>query len=158
MIRKPDIQYIGQFYVPGSEAQVVEPKPAKKKRSRTSLPKARPQKKIRVLIDPGAWCGIVVSAVMLVLLVTGAFQYMGVCRRYQAVSGYVISLQNENVELKQTFEKGYDLDDIRTKALAIGMIPIEQAETIPISAELPQKEPEPSLWEEIVWFFEGLFA
>ena len=27
MIRKPDIQYIGQFYVPGSEAQVVEPKP-----------------------------------------------------------------------------------------------------------------------------------
>ena len=55
-------------------------------------------------------------------------------------------------------EKGYDLDDIRTKALAIGMIPIEQAETIPISAELPQKEPEPSLWEEIVWFFEGLFA
>lgn len=158
MARKPDIQYIGQFYVPGSEAQVIELKPVKKKRNKTVLPKAQPEKKIRILIDPAALCGIVVSVVMLVLLVTGAFQYMGVCRKYQAMSGYVISLQNENVELKQTFADGYDLDDIRTKALAIGMIPIEEAETRAISGELPQKEPEPTVWEEIVWFLQGLFA
>ena len=48
--------------------------------------------------------------------------------------------------------------DPRIKGPQPRLIPIEQAETIPISAELPQKEPEPSLWEEIVWFFEGLFA
>lgn len=158
MKRKPDIQYIGQFYVPGSEAQVVELKPSKKKRSKTVLPKARPEEKIRILIDPVAFCGIAVSVVMLAVLVVGAFQYMEVCRKYQAMSGYVISLQNENVELKQTYENGYDPEDIRTKALAIGMIPVEEAKTVVISAELPQKEPEPSVWEEIVWFLRGLFA
>ena len=31
MTEKPKIQYIGQFYVPGSEAQVLAPKKKKKK-------------------------------------------------------------------------------------------------------------------------------
>ena len=122
------------------------------------LPKAQPEKKIRILIDPAALCGIVVSAVMLVLMVVGSFQYMDACREYQAMSGYVIGLQDENVDLKQEYAAGYDLEDIRGKALAIGMIPKEDAATVPISGEVPQPEPARTVWDDIVWFFRGLFA
>ncbi len=158
MARKPDIQYIRQFYVPGSEAQVVEPKIPKRKRAKTVLPKAQPAKKIQILIDPAALCGIVVSVIMLVLMVVGSFQYMDACREYQAMSSYVIRLQNENVDLEQEYKAGYDLEDVRSKALAIGMIPKEDAPTVPISGALPQPEPERTVWDDIVWFFRGLFA
>ena len=33
MTEKPKIQYIGQFYVPGSEAQVLAPKKKKKNKN-----------------------------------------------------------------------------------------------------------------------------
>ena len=51
--RKPDIQYVTQFYVYGSEARVLELKPERRK-SRTILPKAAPNsnKEILVKLDP----------------------------------------------------------------------------------------------------------
>ena len=52
----------------------------------------------------------------------------------------------------------YNLDDIREKALALGMIPVEEAQVITISPVIPQPEPEPSWWENISWFMKGLFA
>jgi hypothetical protein len=38
------------------------------------------------------------------------------------------------------------------------MVPIEEAQVIHISVELPEPEPEPSFWDDVVWFFSGLFA
>ena len=70
----------------------------------------------------------------------------------------VITLQNINVEKQQDYHKMYNLDDIREKALALGMIPVEEAQVITISPVIPQPEPEPSWWENISWFMKGLFA
>lgn len=157
MERKPDIQYIDRFYVHGSEARVLELKP-KRKFIKTILPKAIPDKSIKIAVDPVALCGIAVAAVMLVLLVVGMFQYVAVCESYQQMMDQVITLQNENVELEQTYRDGYDLADIEQKALALGMIPVEEAEVITIQLALPEPEPEWTLWDEIVWFCKGLFA
>ena len=66
MLAKPDIQYVTQFYSYGSEAKVLELKPAQKKR-RFALPVAMPQQKIHILVDPVAWAGILVSVVMVIL-------------------------------------------------------------------------------------------
>lgn len=155
--RKPDIQYITQFYVHGSEARVLELKPLRKKH-KTELPRAVPQKKIRIMVDPAAICGIVVAAVMLVLMVVGVCQYLDVCEDYRVMHEHVIRLQNENVSLQQTYETGYDLADVEAKALALGMIPAEQAQRVTITPVIPVAEEEPTLWEDICWYFEELFA
>ena len=157
MDRKPEIQYIHQFYVYGSEAPAVELKPRKKKRHFT-LPQAAPDKKIRISVDSMALCGIVVAVTMLILMAVGVCQYMDVCADYEVMSDYVIELRNENVRLEQEFQAGYDLTDIQEKAIAIGMIPADQAEVVTISGEVPAAEPEPSIFAEIIWFLKGLFA
>lgn len=157
MERKPDIQYIHQFYVYGSEAPAIKQQPVRKK-SRFTLPLAAPDKSIRISVDPMAICGIVVAVTMLILMAVGVSQYMDACESYEVMSGYVIELRNENVRLEQEYRAGYDLDDIYDKAIAIGMIPIDQAEVVTISDYVPVEEPEPSVLEDIVWFLKGLFA
>jgi len=66
--------------------------------------------------------------------------------------------QNLNVELRENYRNSIDLVAIRDRALALGMIPAEQAPTITIRAELPQREPEMTFWEDFVWLCKGLFA
>lgn len=158
-VPKPDIQYISQFFVPGAEAQVIEFKPAKQKRERkTVLPIAVPEQKIEIRVDPIALCGIIVAVTMIILMAVGVSQYLTVCHQYEAMADQVIDLQNENLQLREEFKAGYDLEDIRTKALGIGMIPIEEATTVAISVVIPEPEPEPTMWDNIVWFMKGLFA
>ena len=38
------------------------------------------------------------------------------------------------------------------------MIPLEEAQTMTISGIVPVEEPEPTLWENVIWFLEGLLA
>ena len=157
MANKPDIQYL--YYVPGSEAQVIEFKPAKKARkAKTVLPKAVPQKKIRMAVDRASMAGIAVAFVMAILLAVGLWQYLDVCAEHREMSDKVILLQNENVRLQQQFEAGYDLEEIRIMAQAMDMVPQEELETIAIHVEVPVPEAEPTWWENLCWYFEGLFA
>ena len=83
MAQKPDIQYIHQFYVPGSEAQVLELKPVKKKKKKKFiLPKPKVQTKILVRVDLASLCGILVAGVMMVLMTAGIFQLSAVHEEY----------------------------------------------------------------------------
>ena len=157
MVKKPEIQYIDKFYVHGSEARVLELKP-KKRIIKTVLPLSVPDNTIKIAIDPVAVCGIVVAVALLVMLVVGMVQYVHVYDRYQAMMDHVVSVQNENVELRETYRSSIDLEQVREKALAMGMIPIEEAQTVTIRAELPQREPEMTVWEDFVWLCKGLFA
>ncbi|MGM9549968.1 MAG: hypothetical protein ACI3V5_09005 [Faecousia sp.] len=157
MTQKPKIQYIGQFYVPGSEAQVLAPK-QKKKKAKTKLPAAKREKIEAIYIDPVALIGLTVAVVMLTAMVLGALQIRNDWARYEAMSQYVSELNHDNAKLEYTYRSGYDLDDVREKALAIGMVPVEELESRSISVTVPQREPEPTLWDDIVWFFSGLFA
>ena len=129
MVQKPDIQYITQFYTYGSEAKVLELKPVKKKKKFT-LPKAHPEQKIRIMVDPVAWAGILVALVMVVLMAVSVSSYLDVCAEYEVMTNHVIDLQNINVKKQQEYTKLYDLDDVEEKALALGMIPMEEAEVI----------------------------
>ena len=157
MERKPDIQYVHQFYIYGSEAPAIELEQSQKKK-RFSLPRVVPDRKLRLRIDPMAVCGIAVAVVMVILMAVGVSQYMAVCDRYEAMSNYVIDLRNENVSLQRQYRAGYELDDIYDKAIAIGMIPREDAEVITIADYVPIEQDKPSLWDDIIWFCKGLFA
>ena len=156
MVKKPEIQYIDKFYVHGSEARVLELKP--KRRIKTILPLSAPDNTIKIAVDPVAIGGIVVAIALLVALVIGSVQYVQTYRRYRAMMDHVVTEQNLNVELRETYESQIDLVAIREKALALGMIPKEEAPVITIRAELPQREPEMTYWEDFVWLCKGLFA
>ena len=157
MVQKPDIQYVTQFYSYGSEAKVLELKP-KTPKKKFVLPKAIPQQKIRIRVDPVAWAGIAIAIVMVVLMAVSVSSYLDTCADYEVMTNHVISLQNFNIEKQQEYAKLYDLDDVREKALALGMIPIEEAEVVIIHPVIPEPEPEIPWWENISWFLKGLFA
>ena len=157
MVRKPDIQYVTQFYSYGSEARAPELKPVPKKKKFT-LPNVIPQQKILVRVDPVAWAGIVVAIAMVILMAVSVSGYLDACAEYEMMTNYVISLQNTNVEKQQEYVKTYDLADIQEKALALGMIPMEEAEVITIYPVYPEPEAEAPWWEDISWFLKGLFA
>ena len=156
MVKKPEIQYIDKFYVYGSEAKVLELKP--KRKIRTILPLSAPDKTIKIPVDPVAIGGIVVAVALLVTLVIGCVQYVQVYRQYRAMMDHVVVQQNMNVELRENYRSQIDLVEIRDMALALGMIPKEDAPVITIRAELPQREPEMTMWEDFVWLCKGLFA
>ena len=156
MVKKPEIQYIDKFYVYGSEAKVLELKP--KRRIKTILPLSAPDKTIKIPVDPVAIGGIVVAVALLVTLVIGCVQYVQVYRQYRAMMDHVVVQQNMNVELRENYRSQIDLVEIRDKALALGIIPKEDAPVITIRAELPQREPEMTVWEDFVWLCKGLFA
>lgn len=157
MAQKPDIQYVTQFYSYGSEAKVLELKPVREKQ-KTALPKAAPQQKILIQVDPVAWVGIAVALVMVVLLTVSVQSYLNACAEYELMTEHVITLQNTNLTDTQKYEESYNLDEVREKALALGMIPIEEAEEIIITPVIPEPEAEPGIWENISWFMKGLFA
>ena len=157
MVKKPEIQYIDKFYVHGSEAQVLELKP-KKRLIRTVLPVSAPDKTIRIPVDPVAICGIVVAVALMVALVLGTVQYVRVCREYRSMMDYVVTVQNKNVVLRESYKSQMNLEAVEQRALELGMIPIEQADKITIRPELPVPEPEMTIWDEIEWFCKELFA
>ena len=157
MVRKPDIQYVDKFYVHGSEARVLELKPNKKK-AKTVLPEAAPVKEKVVRIDLLSLSAIAVAATMIVLMVVGCFQLKAAFDRSVAMSHYVISLQNENLDLNKDYYNGFDPADIEQKALALGLIPMENAKTMTMTVTIPEEVPAPTMWENFTWFMKGLLA
>lgn len=157
MVQKPEIQYIGQFYVYGSEARQAAPKQSQRK-SKYLLPEIRPQREQWIYVDPVALCAMVVAVVMLVALALGALQISESWREYDAMEQYLVELKKENSQLEHTYREGFVLEEIESAALALGMIPATEVEVIPVKVTVPEPEAEPTAWDEIVWFLTGLFA
>lgn len=154
---KPDIEYIQKYYSYGSEAKVIEFKPVYKK-PKTQLPKPQKEQKTTVYIDPVAFCGLMVAIVMLLVMVAGLIRFDMACQDYQEMQAYLMELRNENVSLNHTYHTGYDLEEVETTARALGMVPASEVTTYTVKVSVPEPELEPTLWDDIVWFFTGLFA
>ena len=157
MAAKPEIQYVGQFYVYGSEAKKLEPK-RQEQRKKAVRPQAQAEQVKVISIDPVALIGLAVAVVMLVCLVVSALQIVDTWKEFDTVSKYMAQLKQENAALEHEYANGYDIVEVEAAALALGMIPATEANTIILSVSVPQPEPEPSVWAEFVWFMEGLFA
>lgn len=159
MERKPDIQYI-HYQIDGSAARQLEPKllPQRKVLPQPGKKQQPAKPKVTLSIDPLLSAGVVVAAVMLVLLLVGFAQLNSVQQQVEQLHSYVQTLSAENVSLSQQYEAGCDLEDVEHKALALGMIPAEQAQHITIV--IPEKEPveEPTFWERLSLSWQELFA
>ena len=157
MNQKPKIQYVGQFYVHGSEARQLQLQ-EEKRQAKTKLPLARIQQIEKVYVDPVALAGIAVAVVMLVTMVLGAVQIKRDWEQYEQVSAYVSELKKENARKNHAYRLSYDLKDIESKALAMGLVPKSELQTATVVVTIPEPEPEMTRLEEIRFFLEGLFA
>ena len=157
MNQKPKIQYVGQFYIHGSEARQLELQ-EKKKHAKSKLPLERLRKFEVVYLGPVAIFGIVTALVLLAVMTVGVLQIRDDWKDYQTMSNYGARLNSENAELKADYRSQYDLEDIRVKAEALGMVPKSQLEVRTVYVTIPQPEPERTWLEEIQWFLSGLFA
>ncbi len=157
MSQKPKIQYVGQFYIHGSEARQLELQ-EKKKQAKSKLPLERLRKIEVVYLDPVAIFGIVTALVMLTVMILGVLQIRDDWKEYRVMSNYVSRLNSENAELQADYRSQYDLEDIRVKAQALGMVPKSELEVRTVYVTIPQPEPEMTWLEEIQWFLSGLFA
>ena len=157
MSQKPKIQYVGQFYIHGSEARQLELQ-EKKKQAKSKLPLERLRKIEVVYLDPVAIFGIVTALVMLTVMILGVLQIRDDWKEYRVMSNYVSRLNSENAELQADYRSQYDLEDIRIKAQALGMVPKSDLEVRKVYVTIPQPEPEMTWLEELQWFLSGLFA
>ena len=156
MARQPEIRYINA-YVSGSTAYQLETdRPRRKKQ--VKLPKPRQEKKTVIRLDPIAIAGIIVAAVLLVLLVVGLVRLQAAQSEALALEKYVSSLQERNQQLQDTYSSGYDLEEIREIALAMGMVPSSQIPHIQVEVVVPQQPVEPDAWTAFCAFLTGLFA
>ena len=155
MDQKPVIQYVGQFYVYGSEVKAPKKKPSAK---RMVLPKPKPGKERRVYVDPVAVGGIVLAVVVLVALVAGALQLSACMQDYNDAMDTLTELKRENAKLEHAYRTALDLDTLREQAEKLGMVPAEEAEHMGIQVTVPRRDPEPTAWENFLWFLSGLLA
>ena len=138
MARKPDVQYV-RFVTDGSAARAPEYRVHKPK---TRLPKVKKPTVLVLKLDPLAFTGVLLSLVMVVLMIVNCVQLKENQRQTDAMYGYVEQLRAENAELTKTYRNGYDLEDVREKALALGMIPRSEAKHISVEFEPVQTEQE----------------
>lgn len=155
MARQPEIQYINAA-VCGSSAYQLDCKPLRKKK--VQLPKMKRQKKKVVAIDPVALMSIGVACVLFVLMVVGFCRLQEARAETAALNNYVNSLQEQNSQLRDTYEAGYDLEEIEKIALAMGKVPASQVPQISVQVEVPEEVEEPTAWENFYAFLTGLFA
>ena len=156
MSQKPKIQYVGQFYIHGSEARQLELQ--EKKKAKSKLPLERLRKVEVIYLDPVAIFGIVTALVMLTVMILGVLQIQDDWEEYRVMSNYVSRLNSENAEMWADYRSQYDLEDIRVKAQALGMVPKSELEVRTVYVTIPQPEPEMTWLEEIQWFLSGLLA
>ncbi|MEF2836698.1 MAG: hypothetical protein U0N82_03130 [Oscillospiraceae bacterium] len=157
MNQKPKIQYVGQFYVHGSEARKLQLE-QEKRQTKTKLPLAKIQAIEKIYVDPVALAGIAVAVLMLVTMVLGAIQLKRDWDQYEQVAAYVSELKKENARMSHLYRSSYDLEDIKTKAVSMGLVPKSELQTMSVTVTLPEPEVEPTRMEEIKFFLEGLFA
>ena len=157
MAQKPEIQYIGQFYVHGSEAKKLAEKKEQKK-AKTQLPQHRFERVKKIYVDPLAIAGLMMAAVLLVSMVLGALTLETAWQNLEKAEQYVYELQTQNAVLTASFRSGYQLEEIRGAALALGMIPAEEAAVMKLPVTVPQPQQEPGFVDNMIWFLEGLFA
>lgn len=155
MARHLDVQYV-KLYTDGTAARKMEiasaPKPVRK-------PHSKKKTQIVLHVDPVAIFGMAVAAVMLVLMLTGMAQLKATQQKTAEMEQYIVSLQAENNTLEAGYHNSYDLAEVERIALALGMVPKDQAQQADIRVAQPQTvEETPGMWTNFWTFLTGLFA
>jgi len=157
MTMQPDILYVPYCY-DGTAARKMQPRRAPAQQVQRTQVNRRRRKKTVVRIDPVAVLATAVACIMLVCMAVGMMRLNAMDEQTAQYETYLAQLEAENVVLQAQYHENYDVEDVRQKALAMGMVPREQIPQITVQVQPPVVEEEPGFWEEIGTFLAGLFA
>ena len=160
MAGKADIQYVHHYYADGTAVKKAVVRAERKKKP---LPlfeplMQQPDEQIIVKLDPVSLGAIAVCAVLVVMMVVSLFQYSAAYERNVVLQEYVYALEGEQARLTQDYRSGFDLEEVEAQALALGMIPVEQAQVIRISGRTPAPQQEMTFRQRVEMFLGELFA
>lgn len=159
---KGKVQYV-RYYTAGSAAQKVTgnvPNPARAA-GQPIRPQPVEQKKPKVsahVVHPFALIGTAVAVILALCVMAGAFRFYQSGQREAAMAEYITTLKEENAALEAQYSSGYDLEEIRRTAEAMGLVPKDQVEHIRMQVKVPVPEPEPTFWETFWAELQELFA
>ena len=155
MAKQRMIQYVS-FYTDGSAARKITPAAPMKS---AVLPKQKKQKRKVIHLDPVAVLGVAVAACMLIMMLVGVSALNSAKEETQLMRSYVDNLTEKNAELSVKYESGYNLEEIRTTALALGMIPAQQATQTTISvAPAEVQEYTANVWTNLAMVLTDIVA
>lgn len=155
MEQKPKIEYVGSFYVYGSEAPKIQPK---KKLTLPPMPRIHLERFSRIYIDPVATFGVLVAMVMLTVLILGSVRLKSVRSDFDTMNEYLTTLKRENTELSHALHTGMDMELIRETAESMGMVDASEAERFTVVFSLPEPVPEQSRWEKTMHFLAEMYG
>ena len=156
MAQKMAVQYI-RLYTDGSAA--LQPEPVYTHQNTATLPQKSKQKCKKLFVDPVAFLSICIAVCMIVMMFVGFAELKEARAQIAVMENYVQRLETEHTRLATEYAEGYNLEEIRRSALALNMIPAEQAAHVTIYVpEEPEQMTQLSLWERIGTFLTGLFA
>ena len=142
MARKYTERYV-RFYTVGSAAAKLDTVERK-----AALPKYKtPEKRKPIAVDPIALVGSAVAVLLAVLMLVGFVQVASTSAQVKKLETQVITLELEQEQLRQKYENGYNLEEVRAAAESMGMIPVEEA--VHVRVELPA---EPMQIETLSWW------
>jgi len=135
MAQRLDVQYVN-FYTAGSSALKVAPAiPLETIR----LPKKKKAKRVTLHVDVVSLAGILVAAVMMILMAVGVTELIALRQDEIMMASYVDTLSAENEVLRAEYDEGIDPQAIEKTALALGMIPAEEAQRVEIQVKAPEE-------------------
>ena len=153
MAQKPEIQYVDRFYIYGSEA----PAPAQKTENEESVQKKEHLHVKKVYIDLSAILWTLAAVVLLTTMIVSGVHLTKMSAERDLMQDYVSFLQTRNASLQHNYRISYNLEDIEKQALEMGLVPADQVETRYIRVSVPEHQETWTTWDNIKWFFEGLF-
>ena len=117
------------------------------------------KKKLVIRLDPVAMFGTLVALAMLVCMVVGMIHLQNLRQENAQLQGYVQQVRDENQQLRTKYQEGYDLETVREEALAMGMIPSQDAMQAQLSMEICKEQPENvNVLDQVYAFLTGPFA
>lgn len=155
MARKPEIQYV-RYYTDGSAARKLEILSPHKRKA--ASPQRRKQQGYVIYVDPLAVAGILLAVAMLIAMLVSSIQLAVAKQQLSDAKAYVTTLRQSNEQLQKTYDEGYDLMEVEKSALALGMIPASQAQTISVQIQEDPVVEEVTFWDRLSAKLTELFA
>lgn len=151
MARRPDVQYI-QMYNYGSTARKLDLRTYPQKQ-KYQLPEQvrKPQQVQKPMFDVLSLCAIAVAVVMLLAMAVGMLRVGELSRRRRELEDHIALLQEQQADLKKTYEATWDLPQTEERARQMGMIKAQEATRVSMGKlELPANT-EPSFGFREFW-------
>ena len=154
MARKYTERYV-RFYTVGSAAAKLETVERK-----AALPQYKvPQKRKPIAVDPVSLLGTAVAVLLAVLMLVGFAQVAHTSAQVRKLETQVMTLEQEQEQLQQKYEAGYDLNEVRAAAESMGMIPAEDAIRVRVAVPTETMQIETmSWWDSMLLSLRSFFA